>query len=485
LASFADQVLDACSKEKDMDCPSKEVLARMPLAEAVLWLWCWVTCEERLESLWDRFRGRCYERILSFSLMVHLIADALLQYGGSGRRSFEKNLESGELEASVQAVYRKLGRLPIPLSQAFLAEGTAALTEAFPVWAEWELPKSLRGLRVMIFDGKAIKRVAKRLKLLRGIPGGLLGGRVLVALDWGTGLVLAMHAHPDGDANDVRFVPELVPVVRQRVLGPRLWMADRAFCDLEQPARFTAEAGDHFLVRYHPKVKFHPDPEKPERTGKTADGQVYVEQWGWLGSARDKRRRYVRRIRLVRPKEEDVILVTDLLEADAYPAEDLLWLYAERWGIEEVFQKVTEVFGLQGLIGGTPQACIFQFAFCLLLYNMIQVVRGYIAEGQDREPEEISTEKLFDDVERQLIAWNVMFPPQVTLNYFQRLPDLDALQARLRILLGSTWSDTWLKSPPQSHHGKTPRKRTRSHNSVYRILLEHCPRKSKQMSRAP
>jgi hypothetical protein len=38
--------------------------------------------------------------------MVHLIADALLRYQGSGRRSFEKNIESGELETSLQAAYR-------------------------------------------------------------------------------------------------------------------------------------------------------------------------------------------------------------------------------------------------------------------------------------------------------------------------------------------------------------------------------------------
>jgi hypothetical protein len=457
----------------------------MPLAEGVLLLWGWVTCEDRLQDLWVRFRGACYEKVISFSLVVHLIADALLRYEGSGRRSFEKNIESGELQATLQAAYGKLRRLPVPLSQAFLEECSAALTEAFPVWAQWELPKSLRAFHVVIFDGKAIKRVAKRLKLLRGIPGGLLGGRALVAMEWSTGMVVAMHADPDGDANDVRFVPELVPVVRQRVGGPRLWLGDRAFCDLDQPARFTAEAGDHFLVRYHPKVKFHRDPQAPQRQGKTAAGQTLIEQWGWLGRRCDKRWRYVRMIRLCCPTKEDVILVTDLLDADAYPAEDLLWLYAERWGIEQVFQKVTEVFGLQGLIGGTPQACIFQLAFCLLLYNMIQVVRGYIAEGQDREPDEISAEKLFDDVEQQLIAWNVLFQPAETIDYFQHLPDAEGLQSRLRALLQGAWSDTWLASPPQDHHGKTRRKRTRTHNSVYRILQDHCRRKQKHASRGP
>ena len=189
---------------------------------------------------------------------------------------------------------------------------------------------------------QAIKKAAKRLKLTRGYSGQLLGAKALVALDWNTGLVLAMHAHPDGEAHEVRFVPELLPAVRQRVAGPRLWLADRAFCDLEQPRRFTAQAGDHFLVRYHPKVKFYPDPEKPERRGNTAQGQSYLEQWGWLGGPSDQRRRYVRRIRLLRP-QDDLILVTDLLDAET--PEELV----DR--LNEYFTAMTdEIFKFDGML---------------------------------------------------------------------------------------------------------------------------------------
>jgi hypothetical protein len=468
-----------------MDRPSKAMLARMPLAEAVLLLWRWVTSEERMQALWDKYRGRCYERIISFWLMVHLIADALLKYNGSGRRAFEKGIENEELEATVQAAFKKLGHLPVPLSQAFLSECTAALRQAFPEWAEWQLPQSVRRFRVIVLDGKALKRVAKRLKAVQGIPGGLLGGRALVALDWSTGLAVAMHADEDGDANDVRFVGDLVPVVREHVEGPRLWMADSAFCDLTQPQHFTAQEGDHFLVRYHPKTPFFRDHQRGQRKGKDEYGRTYVETWGYLGSQNSKRRRYVRMIRVERPDEKPLVLVTDLLDADAYPADDLLWLYAERWGIEKVFQKVTEVFGLKRLIGSTPKACIFQFAFCLLLYNMIQVIRGYLGEAHDVEPEDISTEKLFDDIEQQLIAWNVMFDPAVTLEYFQSPLRLPHLQSRLRDLLSVTWSDVWLKSPPQEQHGKTPRKHARTHNSVYRILQAHTRKKTTRRARSP
>jgi hypothetical protein len=367
---------------------SVDVWARMPLAEAALSIWRFVFNEERLSHLWDQHRGNCYEKVISFATMTHLVADALLQYGGSGRRSFEKNIEAGQLNSSVQAAFGKLGRLPLELSQALLREGTAAVRELFPRGSLRQLPDSLKAFEVLVFDGKAIKNVAKRLKPLRGVGGGLLAGKALVALEWSTGLALAMQTHADGDASEKRLVKELVPQTDELVPKPRLFLADRAFCDLVQAVHFTARPGDHFLVRYHSGTKFTRDTSRPEKTGTDRHGRKYVETWGWLGSDNNKGRRYMRLIRLFRPQEdEDLILTTDLLDADAYPATDLLWLYHERWGIERTFQKVTEVFGLERLIGGTPQACLFQFAFCLLLYNIIQLLTSYVAQAQKCEAE--------------------------------------------------------------------------------------------------
>ena len=123
-------------------------------------------------------------------------------------------------------------------------------------------------------------------------------------------------------------------------------------------------------------MHFHPDPQRRPRQGCDAAGRAYVEDWGGLGSAKDRRRRYVRRITLSRPGDEDLLVVTDLVDADRYPATDWLRAYLARWGIERVFQQATEVLHLKRLIGGSPQAGLFQLAFCLLLYNMIHVLRS-------------------------------------------------------------------------------------------------------------
>lgn len=465
-----------------MERPSEATLKRMPLAEGVLLLWRWITGTERLQRVWDRCRGRCYNKVLSFAMMVRLIADALLQHGGSGRRSFEKSKEQDALPCSISAVFKKLARLPTAVSEAFLCEGTAALRETFPLVSQRELPQSLREFWPTILDGKALKDVAKRLKPLRGLKAGLLGGRALVAMDWKTSLAVCMRTDPDGDANDVRFVAELLPVVRQQVPGPRLYVADRAFCDLTQPARFTEVEGDHFLVRYHRKTPFMPDAARPQRSGKDEHGRPFTEDWGWLGSAANKKRCYLRRIVLQRTDKESIVLMTDLLDADRYPAVDLLWLYAERVGIEYLFQQVTEVFGLQGLISSSPQGCIFQFAYCLLLYNMIQVVRAYVAEGQERKTETISAEKLFDDVKQQLVAWNIMIEEAATINYFAAEPTLEEMKERLTKLLGQSWSATWVKAPKRRNRPQSPAKVSegRTHRSVYRILQEEKEQKQRR-----
>jgi Transposase DDE domain len=464
-----------------LEVPAPQTLARLPLAEAVLTLWRWAADADTVNQIFDDHRGRCYEKIFLFSTIVGLVRDALLEYDGSGQQSFEAARDRGELDASVRAAYGKLGRIPIPVSSAFLAGCTARFSDIYPEdpTARTPLPRSLDEYEVVVFDGKAIKRVAKRLKALWGAAGGLLGGRALVALDLRTGLAVAMRAHPDGDANEVRFVGDLVPEVRRLIAAKRLWIADSSFCDLTQPARF-AESGDGFLVRYHPKVPFYADPARSAREGRDGAGRRYVEEWGRLGSPRNKKRLYGRRIVLERPGEKEVALVTNLLDATAIPAVDLLSAYLSRWGIERMFQQVTEVFGLGHLIGTKPEGVIFQFAMCLLLYNLIQVVRGVIAVEVDRPREEISGEKLFQDAERQMIAWSETVTLDETIAHFQGEWTAPRVKVRLSELLGGVWRDRWIKAPPKK---KTPAKkkvRKRTHSSVYRILEAHQQRLRKE-----
>jgi hypothetical protein len=448
----------------------RDVCARLPLAEACLRLLDLVSHDDFLADVFDRYRGRSYHKVISFATFVHLIADALLENHQSARQSFRRAQEEEVLQATLTAAYGKLARVPISLSKGFLLEASQRLQAIFPKAAWAQLPPSLVGMHILAIDGKKIKHVAKRLKELRTVRGQVLGGKLVVALWLNTGLVVALDADPDGEVSDAPLVPETLRQARSSIPGPRLWLADAQFCDLNQPALLGAE-GDHFILRNNAKVGFHPDPQRPAVAGTDGKGRAYRQEWGWIGQAKDPRRCYVRRSTLYRPGEPDVILLTDLLDEQQYPAADILDAYLMRWGIETCFQRITEVFDLRHLIGGTPEATVYQASFCLLLSNVILVARGYIAEAEQLQAEEISLGELFSDVQRQLIAWNEVLQVQETVALLQGQP-AEQIQERLRALLSGVWTERWRQTPKRKR--QPIKKQTEylegGHSSVFRLV---------------
>jgi hypothetical protein len=459
--------------ERPLDAYALDTLQRLPLADATLSLWAYVLQPTFLAQVFTQYQGRSYEDTLTFARFVDLIGDALLEHEGSGRQSFTRAQEQGTLATSPEAVYGKLRRVPLSLSLGFFTAGTARLRTVLPPQhLATALPASVAEFTVIIGDGKTLKRVAKRLLPARGAAGKILGGKLLVAFLPSQGVAVAMAADPDGERNECRLVPQLVEQTRAVIRGPRLWVLDRQFCDLVQTAR-CSEEGDHFLIRYHKKVQFCPDPLRPAAVTQDGQGRRVEEEWGWLGAASNRSRRYVRRLTLTRPGEEAISLVTDLLDATRYPAVELLTVYLGRWGIERVFQQITEVFALRHLIGSTPHATVFQAAFCLLLYNMVQILRGYIARAQPQPclAEELSAEQIFYDVQRELTAVSVLVPPSMVVSAYTEELSQEELCQRLHTLLDSLWTPRWRKAVNTKPRPKVVKaKRSGAHTSMHRLL---------------
>jgi hypothetical protein len=448
-----------------------EACRRLPLADATCHLLDFVADPAFLADLYGRHRGPGYERRIAFADLIHLLADALVRTGQSAHRTFAQARADGTWAASVKAAYDKVARMSVAVSAALLTEATARLRPVLPAGFGEPRPASLADFTPLAFDGKKIKAVARRLKAARSVRGQVVGGKILVAEDARTGLAVAMEADPDGEASDLVLVPGLLARTRAVVPGPRLWVGDRLSCDLVHLPLLAAE-GDHFVVRYCGKVGFHPDGARPARPGVSHRGQAYTEEWGWLGGPTDPRRLQVRRVTVHRPGDADVSVVTDLLDGEAYPAADALDMYLRRWGIERLFQKVAEVFHLRALISARENGTVFQAALCLLLYNLTVVVRAHVAAGARRPAEGVSMEKLFGDLCRQLAGLvEVLGPPAVAAHYADRRWTAERLRAYLEDVLGKTWRDWWIKSPPRKPSKDVPTEYLKGgHSSVYRIV---------------
>jgi hypothetical protein len=413
---------------------SAAVLEKLPLADAVWRLLHFTMDDPWLEDLWARNRQRCYEQDLKFSTLAHLIADALLEHEGSGNQAFERAQEAQVLPVSITSTYEKLANLPLTVSEALLEEGTRRMDAVLPeVPAVDPLPGCWAGHEVFGADGKAIKHVKRLLKPLRGLRAGILGARASVGLDLRTGLAVAMVGHLDGEAGEGGLTEDLLPRLATAAGSGTEWVVvlDRLYCNLSFPQQ-VLKAGGHFLIRYCSNTTFVPDVSRPPRESHDARGRRIVQEWGWLGKAEKAGRMYVRRITLDLPGGKSISVVTDLSDETKYPAEDMLSTYQSRWGIEIVFHQITDVFSLRHLIGTTPKAVLFQLSFCLLLYNALQVVRGHLASHQGCEAKAISNEKLFYDVNRQLVAVSELVEVEPLLTWLGAVPATAELRERLR-----------------------------------------------------
>jgi hypothetical protein len=453
----------------------RQVLSRIPLADAVLSLFGWICEPGLLEAAYDAGRGRCHNRLLSFPLLVELIYECLLLGKGSARKTLVKAKEEKRLPVSLKAFYQKLGRMPVQVTMEFFRTSAQRLRAAVP--AEFNgLPQSLRNFSVQLIDGKVIKHVPRRLLELRHncvTAAKLLGGRALVAVNLADGLVQDLYVHPDGESNDVKYVPELLQSLRSQLTRLCLVVGDRAFgvfkvCE-------EARLGGHFLFRRHGQTKFEADPQRSVVKSIDRFGRPVTERWGWILRGK-KDRMSVRLITVTRDKEK-LDLITSLLSPETYPVGDLLDVYLDRWNIEQVFQKITEVFQLNALFSTHPEGMLFQLTFCLLMYNVIHLVKQYIAWHQQREEVTISTAMLFDDTRDELaVAFKVFTQPQL-ITAVPRFDTAVNLRNHLHAILGSCWQTRWIKA---NHRPRNPAKpitpkpekmhQTKSHDSVYRIL---------------
>lgn len=448
-----------------MDAFKAELMRRSPLAACVLEACDFIFDDQLLDSIWEKHRGRCYQDVLRFDQSLRMMRDALIRHKGSAHHLY-LSLENRHAQVVDESnFYRKLARTPVQISRTLLSACTQRLSELMP-GPVVELPDCFDVFAVLAVDGKKIKNAAKRLKPTRGFSGKLLGAKALVALDIRSGLAIAMSDSLDGMTNDVPLVPLLMPQLYEvTATRPILSVWDRQFDDVRTLRHLSARPGDAFVVR----MKQMQTPFQVQATLETRDalGRRVTDEIGLMG--RGKKAMLVRRITLFRDNaqgEENVVLLTNLLDRRQYSAVNLLELYRFRWDIEEVFQQVTQTFSLSHLIGCSPKAILLQFSFCLLLYNLMQMIKAYVADDGKVLASVISMYYLFDDVRTELLAW--AYHTDGSWPRAQRDPS--QMRQRLCALLKGSWNPiTYRKASDKKPRGK-PKPKLQLHGGHSSIL---------------
>jgi hypothetical protein len=172
--------------------------------------------------------------------------------------------------------------------------------------------------------------------------------------------------------------------------------------------------GAHGLFRLHQRRPA--DLRKGKRLGKNDRLMVWSKPWLWqrpryLSKAIWQRIAQQLSVRVVRftlavpgYRAQSVTLVTTLLDAHAYPAEELARLYVRRWRIELWFRDIKTSMGMEVLRCKSPKMLHKELEMFFIAYNLIRCLMAEAAAIYEVPMERLSFKGTVDSVRQFSVA---------------------------------------------------------------------------------
>jgi hypothetical protein len=180
-------------------------------------------------------------------------------------------------------------------------------------------------------------------------------------------------------------------------------VADRGFCGFAQIAALL-ERGADMLVRQHQCRSV--DWRKGQRLG-AKDRLVSWERpyrqsdifspAQWAAFPREIRLRMLE-INITVPgfRNQKIILVTTLLDAKRYPADELARLYLRRWSVEVFYRDIKQTMGMDILRCQSPAMIQKEIHLHAIAYNLIRSLMNDIARRYDMDVARLSFKGTLD-----------------------------------------------------------------------------------------
>ena len=336
----------------------------------------------------DRIFAESAERQVSGELLFSSVVDLLSMVVWKQRKSVGEAYKRAKerFAVSVRSVYNKLNGTETQVCRALVRRTADSLIQVVDALGTRRKPK-LAGYRTRIIDGNHLTSTDHRLKALRHTKSGPLPGQTLAVLDSDRMLIVDLFLCEDGEAQERRMLPEVIPSA-----GPReLWIADCNFCT----TGFLFDLDNQqacFLIRQHASTLVWERETKPKKIGRCETGTLYEQK---LYLQCDDETLVVRRITIqldqpTRAGEVAINLLTNLPEKDAN-AYKISELYLGRWTIENAFQELEQALRSEINTLGYPNAALLGFTIAVITYNAMSVAKWAI-EREHRD--EIQREQL-------------------------------------------------------------------------------------------
>jgi hypothetical protein len=296
-----------------------------------------------------------------------------------------------EVVRQVQALFYLKGLGPVAQSDSAYIQARQRLPRerlekaltATAVAAARRVPKGpcLQGRTVKVVDGSTTQLADTRANQKRypqpttQMPGcGFPVMRLLGLLCLRSGAIL--HVVMDSlRSHDLRLLRQLLEVLEKE----DILLGDRAFGEYTTAASLPAQGVD-LVARLHHQRKV--DFRKARRLAKNDGLFVWTKgmqqslilsttEWGLLPAEITVRIiRFSATIRGFRGRR--ITLVTTLLDAELYPAQEIIGLYARRWRLELCFRDIKSTLGMEFLRCKSPDMAEKELLAYLVAHNLVR-----------------------------------------------------------------------------------------------------------------
>jgi Transposase DDE domain len=317
-----------------------------------------------------------YEGELLFSSVVELLTLVVWRQKKSVGEAYKHAEE--KFGVSVRSVYNKLNGTETAVCRALVREPAGRLCGTVDALSCRK--PLLPGYCTRIIDGNHLTSTDHRLKVLRRTGSGPLPGQALAVLDADRMLITDLFCSEDGEAQERRLFPEVIPAAEPG----HLWIADRNFCT----TRFLfglARRGASFLIRRHASTLVWHEETRLKRVGRCKTGLLYVQTLRLLDGDEVLSVRCLT-LRLDQPTtsgETEIQLLTNLPVRDAGNVR-VAELYLNRWTIENAFQEIEQSLRSEINTLGYPGAALLGFAIAVITYNVLSVAKWAVEAEHEK-----------------------------------------------------------------------------------------------------
>jgi hypothetical protein len=394
-----------------------------------------------VDQLFEEVAEAQYTRTLLFSSVVDLMSLVVCRIKPTINAAY--TARRAAVGVSVKAVYDKLDRIEVPISEALVGTTARRLEPVIEAMRGARAPL-LPGYRVRILDGNHLAATEHRIEELRVLRAGALPGQALVVLDPRLMLVTDVVLCEDGHAQERSLLGRVLPLVQPR----DVWVDDRNFCTTGFLFGI-AQRDAFFVTRPHAATLRWEFAGKRRRRGRIETGEVFEQTIRAHNDAGEIR--ILRRITVVldqptRDGDREIHIVTNLPRRDA-SAKRIAELYRERWTIETAFAEL--VATLEGEIHtlGYPKAALFAFCVALVAYNVLSTVKAAlrVVHGEERVAEEVSAYYVAEEVRMTHRGMMIAIPEDEWVAFQEMTPR--ELGAVLVELAGLVRMEEYRKSP--------------------------------------